>query len=109
MNLAQLVVDQRACISGEAADIGTFVVRNLCNGLGAEVIAKNSDMAGATRQKVDLLAAVDGEEVGRSVMRNLHRVEARERGDPDGARAAAPVISPRDERGEVKSERRAQR
>ena len=42
-------------------------------------------------------------------MRNLHRFQSRQRRDPDRARAAAVIVSPRHERRVIEAERRRQR
>src|SRR5260370_4712177 len=104
MDFSQLIVDQGISLAGEASNIGTVVVQSFGNGLRAGIVAEDPDVAGTTGEEEDLLAAVDGEEVGRSVVGNLDRVEAGKRGDPDGAGAPAAVVPPRSERRAVESE-----
>src|SRR5712664_984012 len=104
MDFSQLIIDQGIPITGEASNIGAIVVQSLGNRLRAEIVTENPDVTRAAGKKVDLVAAVDGKEVGSSIVRNLDRVEALERGDPDGAGASAAVVSPRYERGVIESE-----
>src|ERR1700730_5136113 len=109
MDFPQLIVDQGFSVAGEASNVGTGVVQNLGNRLRAEIIPEDSYVAGTPGEEINLLAAVDGKEVGRSIVRNLDRVQSRKRGDPDGAGAAAAVVSPRDECRVVESECGSQR
>src|SRR5271165_7480936 len=78
MDLPQLVVDQCRSIAGQAANIGSVIMQHLRNGLRAGVVAEDSDVAVASGEKKDPPAAVDGEEVRCSFVRNLDRVETLE-------------------------------
>src|ERR1700738_3787080 len=74
------------------------------NRLRARIVAEDPDVAGTLGEEVNLPAAVDGEEVGAAIVRNLDRVEAGQCCDPDGAGASAAVVSPRYESGVVETE-----
>src|ERR1700730_1970907 len=108
MDLSQLIVEQRGAVSPKAANIGTVVMQRFRHALCGGVVAEYSGGAGAARQEVDPLPVPDPGEGRCLLMGDLDGVEAGQGGQPDGAGAAPPVVSPRDESREIEAERRRQ-
>ena len=109
IQLTELVINQGVTRAGERANVGAGVVQHFGHLPGGRVVAKDADVPGAAREKIDLPADVDREKIRGLVVGNFHRLESRQRGHPERAGAAAAIVAPGDVGGVIEAEGRRQR
>ena len=105
VDLAELVIDQRAAVAVKRVDVGAFVVEGLGYCPRRWIIFEDRNRAVAAGEEVYVAVDIHRIEVRRILMRNLGRVETGQRGDPDGAGGAAVIVAPRHIKVIIKAER----